>query len=226
MDRRAFLSGASAFVATPALAEMRVSVAIVLAVDISSSIDYEHWLLQRRGYVQAFMQPEVLHAIMATPRGKIALTYFEWSGMRSQRITVPWTIIGCEEEAQSVAEVLYGESRPFEGPTGVGSALAYAEDLLGECPFQMDSKVIDVSGDGANNDGPPPEGVRDRCASQGIRINGIPIEWSRSHPPSGMTIEEYYRNSVVGGPNAFCMKATSFQTFGYAIAAKLRQEVA
>lgn len=224
--RRAFIAGAAAFAATPAFAESRVSAALVFAVDISSSIDNEHWLLQRQGYIDAMLQREVVQAIIDTPQRKIAVTYFEWSGTYAQRIIVPWKIIGSEDDAEQVASILDEKQRPFEGPTGVGTALNFAADLFLTCPWSTESKVIDVSGDGGNNDGMPPELVRDRLSSLGIRINGLPIDWARSHPPAGMTIEQYYRNCIIGGPNAFCMPAANFDTFGYALAAKLRNEVA
>jgi hypothetical protein len=82
-----------------------------------------------------------------------------------------------------------------------------------------------VSGDGGNNDGPPPELKRAEAAQAGIRVNGLPIDWARSHPPAGVTIDEYYRGCVIGGPNAFCMPAVGFDSFAYALAAKLRREI-
>jgi hypothetical protein len=202
-----------------------VSSALVMAVDVSSSIDGEHWWLQRKGYAEAFLQPEVIRAIADTHRHRIAVTYFEWAGSGSKQVVVPWMVVGTEEDGGHIADILLDGRRPFEGSTAVGAALDAAIDQLSLCPFPADQLVIDISGDGGNNDGPPPEAQRDRAASASIRINGLPINWRGSHPPSGMTIEEYYRGSVIGGPDAFAMPAIGFDSFGYALAAKLRHEV-
>jgi hypothetical protein len=230
-SRRSFLLGAGAALATGALTTRRaaaddvVSTALVLAVDVSSSIDGEHWWLQRKGYAEAFLQPEVIRAITDTSRGKIAVTYFEWAGATSQRLIVPWTIVASDEDGGAIADTLLNGRRPFEGSTGLGAALDVSMAQLVACPFAADQKVIDVSGDGGNNDGPPPELKRDDAARANVRINGLPINWARSHPPAGMSIDDYYRGSVIGGPNAFCMPATGFVSFGYALAAKLRREI-
>jgi hypothetical protein len=196
-----------------------------MAVDVSSSIDGEHWWLQRKGYAEAFLHPEVIRAITETARGKIAVTYFEWAGDQATSTIIPWRIVGSEDDGQEVADKLLEGRRPFEGSTALGSALNWSDGLLAACPFTADQKVIDVSGDGGNNDGPNPESIRHGLGEQGVRINGLPINWARSHPPAGMTIEEYYRACVIGGPNAFCMPAVGFDSFGYALAAKLRVEV-
>jgi hypothetical protein len=204
-----------------------VSAALVLAADVSSSIDGEHWWLQRKGYAEAFLNEEVIRAITVTPLRRIAVTYFEWSGYRNRQTIVPWTIVASEEDGQGVASILLQGLRPFEGPTAVGAALEYAEEAFPSCPFTTTHRVIDVSGDGGNNDGPPPEPKRDQLTTEkGIRINGLPIDWARSHPPAGMSIGEYYERSILGGPNAFSMPAEGFGTFAFAIASKLRHEVA
>jgi hypothetical protein len=234
--RRALLLGAASAVAgsivgaTPrrAAAEgaTEVTCALVMAVDVSSSIDGEHWWLQRKGYADAFLRSEVMRAIADTARGRIAVTYFEWAGVGSQRVIIPWSVVATEEDGGGIADTLLDGGRPFEGSTAVGSALDFAMDQIERCPFAADQSVIDMSGDGGSNDGPPPEMARDRAARASTRVNGLPIDWARSHPPAGMTIEEYYRASIIGGPNAFAMPAAGFDAFGYALAAKLRLEVA
>lgn len=227
MHRRAFLAAAAAALARPARAEpvREVACALVLAVDVSSSIDGEHWRVQREGYVRAFLEPAVIAAITATPQGAVAVAYLEWAGAAQQRVIVPWTRVATAADGEAVAAALWEGRRPFEGSTALGAALVFAGALLESCPFQAAQRVADVSGDGSNNDGPPPEPVRDALAARGVRINGLPIDWARSHPPGGMTIAEYYRASVIGGPDAFAMPAVGFDTFGYALAAKLRREV-
>ena len=232
-SRRAFLRGAAASLAGAALGPVAraqtpaaVSCALVLAADVSSSIDGEHWWLQRKGYAEAFLNPEVIRSITETPKGQIAVTYFEWSGYRNQHVVVPWTVVSCEEDGGAIADLLLDGRRPFEGPTAIGAALDHSMTHLAACPFAADTKVIDVSGDGGNNDGPPPEPTRDRAAGANVRVNGLPIDWARSHPPVGISIGDYYRGSVIGGPSAFTVPAVGFDTFAFALAAKLRSEVA
>jgi hypothetical protein len=237
LSRRALLVGAASALASggvittgsPSRAAAEplpaVSCALAMAVDVSSSIDGEHWWLQRKGYAEAFLNPEVIRAITDTAKRQIAVTYFEWAGQGAQRVIVPWRIVASEDDGQEIADTLLEGGRPFEGSTGLGAAFDFAGVQLAMCPFSTDQKVIDVSGDGGNNDGPAPEPKREALAGQGVRMNGLPIDWARSHPPSGMTIEEYYRASVIGGPNAFAMPAAGFDAFGYALAAKLRSEV-
>src|SRR5262249_47176097 len=153
------------------------------------------------GYAEAFLHREVMRAIADTARGRIAVTYFEWAGASSQRVIIPWAEVATGEDGGGIADVLLGGGRPFEGSTAVGSALDFAMTQLELCPFTADQSVIDISGDGGSNDGPPPEIARNRAARASTRVNGLPIDWARSHPPAGMTIEEYYRASVIGGPN-------------------------
>src|SRR5258708_27148250 len=165
-SRRSFLFGAGAALAStavPALmrraaaTESPVACALVLAVDVSSSIDGEHWWLQRKGYAEAFLHPEVIRAITDTARGKIAVTYFEWAGANNQRVIVPWTIVASDEDGGAIADTLLNGRRPFEGSTGLGAALDVSMAQLASCPFTTDQKVVDGSGDGGNTDGPPPE---------------------------------------------------------------------
>ncbi|MBL8839522.1 MAG: DUF1194 domain-containing protein [Alphaproteobacteria bacterium] len=232
-SRRSFLRGAAASLAGAALGPIAraqpapaVSCALVLAADVSSSIDGEHWWLQRKGYAEAFLNPEVIRAITETPKRQIAVSYFEWSGYRNQHVIVPWTVVASEEDGAAIADLLLEGRRPFEGPTAIGAALECSMLQLTACPFTADHKVIDVSGDGGNNDGPPPEETRDQAARASVRVNGLPIDWARSHPPSGISIGDYYRGSVIGGPSAFAVPAVGFDTFAFALAAKLRSEVA
>ena len=180
--RTVLLGAASAFAGSALLAGTRrtagaqaiepVSCALVLAVDVSSSIDGEHWWLQRKGYADAFLHPEVIRAIGDTARGRIAVSYFEWAGAASQRVIVPWTVVASEEDGGAIADTLLNGGRPFEGSTGLGAALEASMAQLAGCPFTADQKVIDVSGDGASNDGPQPELKREDAARANIRVNG------------------------------------------------------
>ena len=202
----------------------RVSACLVLAVDVSSSIDTQHWKLQRDGYADAFEHPAVLRAISASEHSRIAVMVFEWSGRDEQRTLVPWTIVETPADGTRVAAVLRTQPRPFEGVTAVGAALERALTEAMICPFETDVRIIDISGDGENNDGPAPFPVRERIAQAGIALNALAIDWPRAHPPPGMTIEEYYRSIV--GSGGFVMVADGFDTFAYALHRKLVREVA
>jgi hypothetical protein len=236
LSRRSMLLGAASALASRAVSggtrfavaqpAESVSCALVMAVDVSSSIDGEHWWLQRKGYAEAFRQPEVIRAITDTARRRIAVCYFEWAGVSSQRMIIPWSIVASADDGDAIAARLLEGRRPFEGVTAIGQALDTSMTHLAACPFVADQQVVDVSGDGGNNDGPAPEPMRAHAASRNIRVNGLPIDWAQSHPPAGISIGDYYRGSVIGGPNAFAMPAVGFDSFGYALAAKLRLEAA
>lgn len=202
------------------------SLALVMAVDVSASIDTDHFWLQRKGYIEALTNPDVLRAVADTETRRIALTYFEWAGHDQQRLLLPWQLFSTLDDGEQIAALLNEVPRPFEGVTGLGAAIGFAHTLLSACPYRTQARVIDVSGDGDSNDGTPAGLARDAAVADGVTINGLAIDWARSHPPIGMTIEEYYRREVQGGTRAFVMRADGFDTFGYALAAKLRMEVA
>lgn len=228
LTRRSVLAGLSGlFIPVQVSAQAAdVSMALVLAVDISSSIDNDHFWLQRKGYIEALTNPDVLRAVRESPKGRIAVTYFEWSGYANQSLLVPWRLWGSEEDGDEIAAILNERPRPFEGPTAVGAAMDFGLLQLQTCPFQTEAKVIDMSGDGGNNDGIDPALSRERATTAGVSVNGLSIDWARSHPPAGMTIEQYYNEAVKVGPRSFVMPALGFDTFAYALAAKMRQEVA
>src|SRR5262249_28113455 len=149
--RRAMLAGTAAGLAASLVAfgaprrasaqqVVPVSCALVLAVDVSSSIDGEHWWLQRKGYADALLQPEVIQAIRDSSKGKIAVTYFEWAGLALQRVIVPWRIVGSDDDGDEVATMLLAGGRPFEGSTGIGKALEFSMLQLDGCPYDADQK--------------------------------------------------------------------------------------
>lgn len=220
------LGGAAALIARPLRAEAAVSTALVLAADISSSVTAERFALQRQGYAAAFADERVIRAIQATPGGAIALCYFEWSGRHRQHVLVPWTRVADAADGARIAAILDAAPRPFDGATGLGPAIDFAVAQLGAVPFAAAARVIDISGDGAHNDGTSPTLARDQAVARGIRVNGLPISGSEPELPGVMTLPQYYEDNVKGGTGAFVIEAESFESFGITLVAKLRREIA
>lgn len=215
----------------PAQAET-VDLRLVLAADVSRSVDDGEFELQRQGYATAFRDPRVIRAIKSGAVGRIAVCYIEWSGVTAQRMIVDWTVIGDEESAAFFAGALLTEPRPFAERTAIGAALQFAMAQFETSGHDSQRRTIDVSGDGTNTNGIDPSVMRDRIVAQGVTINGLvilspePMPWNplHTHPPGGL--DNYYRQNVVGGPGAFVAVVEGFDTFGYAIANKLIREIA
>jgi len=230
--RRRSLLAAGAMVSlhriAPARAEEPVDVALVLAVDVSRSIDEDEARLQREGYRAAVSDPRVVEAIRGGMLGSIAIAYTEWAGIEFQRLVIPWTRIAAQRDADAWAATLEAAPRTSLSWTSVSGAIMHAHRVLGECPHEATRRVIDVSGDGVNNSGPPAEQARDRAVADGIIINGLPILNDRPTfgraPPIPLDI--YYRESVAGGPGAFVIVAEDFDAFGQAVRRKLIREIA
>ncbi len=220
------LGGAAAFIARPLRAEAPVSTALVLAADISSSIDERCFALQRQGYAAALTDPRVIRAIRETAQGCIGLCYFEWASRHRQHMLVPWTRIASAADGARIAAILDEAPRPFDGSTGLGPAISFAMEQLAAAPFAAAAKVVDVSGDGPNNDGNEPDRVRDSAVALGIRINGLAIRGGYQTFPGVITLPEYYEDNVKGGSGAFVIEAESFESFGATLVAKLRREIA
>jgi hypothetical protein len=242
MSRRAFLAGLfTALVSAAPIAltvvaaaqprtasatvDQPVSVALVLAVDVSTSINDERFRLQREGYANAFRHPAILEAIRNSEHRRIAVTYFEWSGANHQQVIVPWTIVGDAESGAAVADQLTRAPRPFDGWTSISAALDFAVTLIDTSPYREARRVVDVSGDGDNNDGRPVVRARDAAVARGIVINGLAIMTETPDPGEG-PLDEFYRDNVVGGPGAFVLVVDSFDTFAYGIVNKIVREVA
>jgi len=227
LSRRSLLgAAAAALIARPARAQQTVSTALVLAADISSSVDAERFALQRQGYAAALTDERVIRAIQETECGAIALCYFEWAGRSRQQLLVPWTRVACAADGERVAAILEAAPRPFDGTTGIGPAIAFATDLLAASPFTAAAQVVDISGDGPNNDGSEPALARDRAVARGIRINGLPIRGGYQELAGVPTLASYYEDNVKGGTGAFVIEADGFETFGATVIAKLRREIA
>lgn len=231
MRRRSLIAAAGAASLariTPARADEPVDVALVLAVDVSRSIDEDEARLQREGYRSAVSDPKVVEAIRGGMLGSIALCYIEWAGIEYQRTVIPWTRIAAQPDADGWAATLERAPRASLSWTSVSGAIEASRRALGECPHEATRKVIDVSGDGVNNSGPPAELARDRAVADGITINGLPILNDRPTfgraPPVPLDI--YYRDSVIGGQGAFMIAAEDFESFGNAVRRKLIREIA
>jgi hypothetical protein len=219
-------------VSRPALAGEAVDLRLVLASDVSRSVDAGEFQLQRRGYAQAFRDRRVLQAIRSGVLGRIAVAYLEWSGEDFQKVVVDWMAVGDEESAGLLSDKLQRESRSFANRTAIGAAIDHAAALLERSPFDSERKVIDVAGDGTNTNGKLPMNARDEAVKNGIVINALvilspePMPWNphHTHPPGGLP--KYFEENVIGGPGAFLMVAESFDTFAEAILAKLVKEIA
>jgi hypothetical protein len=224
--RRRLLGGATAALicaAVPRVARAAppVDLVLVLAVDASGSVSQQRFELQKQGYAAAFRDSRVLNAIRSGATQSIAVTMFQWTGPRLHIQVVPWMLIKDEASADAVAAAIEGAERQlFGGGTSISGAIDYARLLLAQAPYEPARRVIDVSGDGSNNSGRPVTLARDEAVGAGVGINGLPI----------LTVEpdldRYYRDFVIGGPGAFMVPATSYETFAEAIIKKLINEIA
>jgi hypothetical protein len=205
-----------------------VDLELVLAVDISLSMDEDEQVLQRDGYAAAFRHPEVLEAIKTGPHGRIAATYVEWAGESFQRIVVPWTLIDGAGTALPFAEKIAAAPIEQTYRTSISGALIYAAGLFDDNGFGG-RPVIDVSGDGANNQGVPVEGARDAAVRRGITINGLPLllkPGSFDGYFETVNLDDYYEDCVIGGIGAFIIRVRSKSEFVPAIRRKLVLEIA
>jgi hypothetical protein len=206
-----------------------VDIELVLAVDVSRSIDDDEYALQKRGYAEAFTNPAVLNAIRANPHQRIAVTLVEWAGSDFQRVVVPWTMISDEESGKLFSEAVLQSSRSFWGWTSISGAIDASVPLFGH-GYEGARKVIDVSGDGVNNSGRPAATARDEALAQGITINGLVIMNDKPNPGFVQRpqppLDEFYRDNVIGGPGAFLVSIDDFESFAFAIVNKLVKEIA
>ena len=205
-----------------------VDVALVIAVDISNSMDPEEQALQRDGFIEAFRDPAVHLAIRNGMIGRIAVTYFEWAASSVQHVIVPWTVIEGSEDAMDFATRL-SEGRPHRGPrTSISGAIDFGSGLLDQGKFEAMRRVIDISGDGANNQGRTITQARDEALEKGIVINGLPIMLNRSGggPWDTANLDLYYRDCVIGGPGSFMEPVRERAQFATAIRNKIVREVA
>jgi hypothetical protein len=208
-------------------ADVPVDLELVLAVDVSRSMDAGEQRVQREGYINGIRHPEVVAAILSGPTGRIALTYLEWAGPSSQQVVVPWTLV----DSAAAAEVFARRIEPGlvlgRFGTSISSSLVFSATQFDGNGFAGARRVIDVSGDGPNNIGPPVIPARDSVLARGITINGLPIMLSRVIDAYGIgDLDAYYRDCVVGGAGAFTLAVTAADQFEGAIRRKLIQEIA
>lgn len=231
--RRLFLGlGLALFIATPLSYANpegeEVDVALVLAVDISYSMDIEEQKLQKEGYVQALRSQEVLNAIANGMTGKIAIAYFEWADSHDQRMVLDWTIIDGRQSAETTITTIMDSPLRRARRTSISGALNYGHALMQRLPFRAARRVIDVSGDGPNNSGDRVEAVRDRVLADGIVINGLPVVLKRQVGGWGdiENLDLYYQDCVIGGPGSFVVPIRTMDQFLSATRQKIIREIA
>ncbi|GHD10576.1 hypothetical protein GCM10016234_12580 [Tianweitania populi] len=228
LSRLAVASFAALLLPVPAQAAEPVDVELVLAVDVSLSMSPMELDIQRRGYMAALTDAKVVQAIQDGVHGKIALTYFEWAGDGMQRVVVPWTVVANQADAEAVAAKLQAGVPNSARRTSISAALSFAGDLLAESGYSGMKRVIDISGDGPNNQGLPVDGVRDLIVSQGITINGLPLMTAGGAMSSYdfADLDTYYTRCVIGGPGSFVVPVHDWSQFPEAIRRKLVLELA
>ena len=215
----------------PASAET-VDLQLVLAADVSISVDDEEFRLQREGYATAIVHPLVLDAIRKGRHRAIAVCFVEWAGASAQRMVVDWTIIRDEAAARTFADDVRGAPRSFIGATAIGAAIDFAMTQFARSGVESDHRIIDISGDGDNNNGRPVELARDDAIKARVTINGLAIV--NEHPARGFIghvqpaggIGEYYRTRVIGGDRSFVLVIDGFEGFAKAVTHKLATEIA
>jgi hypothetical protein len=221
----------AALVAQSAPQAVAVDTELVIAVDVSNSMDPEEQQLQRDGYVSALTSREFMQALREGSHGKVAVTYFEWAGLYDQKILMPWRLIDGPEAADAVAAEIARAPYRRAPRTSIYGALQFARPLFDGSGYRGIRRVVDVSGDGANNMGPPVTLMRDEVLAAGITINGLPIMLKRANTYGmyGMTMENldvYYEDCVIGGPGAFVVGIKERSQFKEATRAKLVLEIA
>jgi Protein of unknown function (DUF1194) len=205
-----------------------VDAELVIAVDVSYSMDTDEQALQREGYVLALTSKEFLQALRQGAHGKIAITYFEWAGAFDQKIVMPWRLIDGPEAADAVAAEIARAPYRRASRTSISGALRFAQPLFDDSGYKGLRRVIDVSGDGANNAGPLVVPTRDEVLAAGITINGLPIMVKRPYAGT-MDLEEldvYYEDCVIGGPGSFVIPIREREKFIEATRTKLILEIA
>ena len=213
--------------AAPAFAETAVDLELVLAVDVSRSMDLDEQHLQRDGYVAALQHPDVVDAIRSGPLGRIALTYVEWAGPQSQVVIVPWTLIDSEAAADRVAGLLSAAPLGRYTGTSISGGLMFAAETLVKNTFAGTRRIIDVSGDGPNNRGLPVRPISTGIAGSGVTINGLPLTLKAPvEPYSIANLDVYYEDCVIGGPGAFTLPVREKAQLATAIRRKLVLEIA
>ncbi|SCZ14561.1 DUF1194 domain-containing protein [Microvirga guangxiensis] len=209
----------------PAQAQTEVDLALVLAVDISYSMDMDEQELQREGFAEAFRSPLVHDAIRNGMLGRIGVTYMEWAGLEDQKVIIPWTVLDNSESLMAFADRITSTPLRRAQRTSVSGAIDAAAKLFENSGLEANRKVIDVSGDGANNQGRPVTHARDEAVARGITINGLPIMLKKPGSLDDPDLDIYFRDCVIGGQGAFMVPAREKEQFQQAIKTKIILEV-
>ncbi len=221
-----------AAVAEPVAGQQRdevVDVELVLAVDVSLSMLSNELEMQRHGYAEAIVHPAVVEAIAKGLHQKIAVTYVEWAGVSSQRVVIPWTVIASAKDARAFAETLTASHLSGMRRTSISAAIDHAVTLFAANGFYGLKRVIDISGDGPNNQGRPVKDARNDAANAGFVINGLPLMTHNTMPFGSFDIPDldaYYANCVIGGPGSFVFPVNDWDQFAEGVRRKLIQEIA
>jgi hypothetical protein len=222
-----FLLASEVLAGGPSAPEAQLDVALVVAVDVSSSMESDEQGLQRQGFIDAFRSSLVHEAIENGPHGRIAVTYVEWSGVKDQRVIVPWTIIDSPEKAVSFSNQLAYQPLRQAGMTSISGIVDHSRKLfeqLGGAPVR---RVIDISGDGPNNDGRHVTYARDEAIANGIIINGLPIMFKRAAGSTELDdLDLYFRECVIGGVGSFVLPLHDPEQFAMVIRTKIMREIA
>jgi hypothetical protein len=204
---------------------------LVLAADVSRSIDEGEFELQRKGYAAALSDPRVLAAIRGGTNGTIAVCFVEWSGAGEQMVVADWIVIRDEEDAGSLSATILAAPRSFMGRTSISGAIDFAMERFAAAKPRSNRRIIDISGDGTNNSGRLVSEARDQALAEGVTINGLAIVNDKpnpgyafhTQPPGGLP--EWYRQNVIGGPGAFLRVVEDFRSFADAMTNKLVSEI-
>jgi hypothetical protein len=219
-------------VATLVRAAEPVDLLLVLASDVSRSVDSRKFQLQREGYAAAISNPQVLDTIRSGRNGRIGVLFLEWSGFGNQKVVIDWTVIDSAKAAQTFGERLLESPRSFADRTSISGGIDAAVEQISRAPFSSDRRTIDVSGDGTNNAGRDVGQARDEALARGITINGLvilsdtPLPWNPEHTNPAGGLAKYYRDNVTGGAGTFVLEAKDFNSFGQAIIKKMVAEIA
>jgi len=209
-----------------------VDLEIVLAADVSRSIDDTEFTLQRKGYAAALTDRRVLEAIAAAKNRAIAVCFIEFAGEAEQHVVVDWSAIRGEEDGAAVATAILAAPRSYIGRTSISAAIDFAMTRFAKAKWQAARRIIDISGDGTSNTGRPITEARDAATATGVTVNGLAIindqpdlgYSAHTHPPGGLP--NYYRQNVIGGADAFLIVVKNFGSFADAMARKLAREIA
>ena len=209
--------------------QTEVDLELVIAVDVSWSMDPDEQVLQREGFAAAFRDEEVIDAIGKGLLGSIAVTYVEWAGSSLQQTIIPWTLIDNPAASRKFADRLVSNIAGRLRRTSISGVLDWSVTAFDDNSYRGMRRVIDVSGDGPNNQGRPVEAARDDTVAAGITINGLPVQLKKGGPGGFMDIDNldlYYRDCVIGGPGAFTVPVRDAAGFAPAIRRKLILEIA